>query len=127
MKELIKQFLRFTATGVTCFTIDFGLMVFLKEVFGVHYLVASGLSFCAAAGINYSISVNWVYDTRDKSLNPAAFTVFLILSAIGLLMTQLLMWLLVDKAGLYYMLSKVVSGIIVSFYNFFTRKKYLER
>ncbi|MCQ4637636.1 GtrA family protein [Anaerovorax odorimutans] len=127
MKELIKQFLRFTATGVTCFALDFGLMVFLKEVAGFHYLIASGISFCAVAVINYSLSVKWVYYTKDKSLNPIAFSVFLVLSAIGLLLTQLLMWFFVDGLGLYYMLSKVVSGIIVSFYNFFTRKKYLER
>lgn len=127
MKELIKQFLRFTATGVTSFAIDFGLMVFLKECLSLHYLVASGLSFCGAGVFNYYLSVKWVYSTKREKASPVTITVFLILAAIGLLLTQILMWLLVDKAGLYYMLSKVVSGIIVSLYNFVTRKKYLER
>lgn len=127
MKELIKQFLRFTATGVTCFAIDFGLMVLLKECFAVHYLMASGISFCVATAVNYCISVKWVYFTKSKKMQPIAFTIFLILSAIGLFINQILMWLIVDKAGLNYMFSKLVSGIIVSFYNFFTRKKYLER
>ena len=42
-EEFIKQFSKFTVTGATCFGIDFGLMVLLKEVFGVYYLVASGI------------------------------------------------------------------------------------
>lgn len=123
---MIKQFLRFTATGVSSFAIDFGLMVFFKECLGFHYLVASGLSFCGAGVYNYFLSVKWVYYTRRKKTSPVTVIVFLTLAAIGLLLTQILMWLLVDNVGLYYMLSKVVSGIIVSFYNFLSRKKYLE-
>lgn len=127
MKELVKQFIRFTATGVTCFAIDFGIMVLLKEVFAFYYLVASGISFCIATAVNYLISVKWVYFTKDKRANPLAFLVFLFLSAIGLGLNQILMWTLAGKAGLNYMLAKLISGVLVSFYNFITRKKYLER
>ena len=104
MKELIKQFLRFTATGVTCFAIDFGLMVLLKECFCVHYLMASGISFCVATAVNYCISVKWVYLTKSKKMEPVALTILLILSAHGLGVNQIIMWFFVDKPGRNYML-----------------------
>ena len=39
----------------------------------------------------------------------------------------LLMWLLVDKAGLYYMFAKVITSATVMFWSFFSRKIFLEQ
>ena len=45
---------------------------------------------------------------------------------LGLLLTELLMWLLSDKLGVHYMLSKIVVTGIVMVFNFVTRKIFLE-
>ncbi len=125
--KLFKQFIKFTATGMSCFAIDFSIMVFLTEVCGIRYLLSSGISFTIATAVNYLISVNWVYSVRDKRIKKIEFIIFISLSAIGLGLNQALMWLMVEKLNIYYMASKVVSGATVGFYNFTTRKIYLER
>lgn len=45
MKKLIEQIMKFGIVGVLCFAIDYGLMIFLTEVFGISYLISSGISF----------------------------------------------------------------------------------
>ena len=125
--EFIKQFSKFTVTGATCFGIDFGLMVLLKEVFGVYYLVASGISFVVATCINYLISKHWVYDVKDKRARFTELIIFIILSAIGLGINTLLLWVFTSKAGIHYTISKLMAGIIGSIYNYITRKLYLEK
>ena len=57
MKKLMSQILRFGIVGVICTVIDFGVMIFLREVAGVYYLVASGISFAVSVVVNYLLSM----------------------------------------------------------------------
>ena len=51
MRKLISQIFRFGIVGVVCTIIDFGVMIFLKEIVDVHYLFASGISFAVSVVI----------------------------------------------------------------------------
>ena len=53
MKKLIEQIMKFGLVGVFCFVIDYGLMIFLTEVFGISYLISSGISFSVSVIVNY--------------------------------------------------------------------------
>ena len=66
IKKLILQFIHFSFVGVTCFAIDYCLMVLLKEVGGIGYLVSSGISFTIATVINYFLSSKFVFDHQTK-------------------------------------------------------------
>lgn len=54
------------------------------------------------------------------------FIIFVILSMVGLLINQIIMWFTVEKASIYYMLGKIIATAIVMVYNFITRKIFLE-
>ncbi|MGI6736564.1 MAG: GtrA family protein [Anaerovoracaceae bacterium] len=125
IKRLFLQFMRFTGVGVTCFAIDYAIMVLLTEVFGVRYLYSAGISFTIATVINYFLSSRFVFDHENKGRFDGL--IFVALGAAGLGLNQLLMWFIVEKLGISYLIAKVVSGILVSFYNFTTRKLFLER
>ena len=45
MKKLIAQLMKFGIVGVIAFVIDYGVMIFLTEVFGVPYLISTTVSF----------------------------------------------------------------------------------
>ena len=45
MKKLIAQFMKFGIVGVIAFVIDYGVMIFLTEVFGVPYLISTTIYF----------------------------------------------------------------------------------
>ena len=53
------------------------------------------------------------------------FTIFAILSAIGLGLTDVLMFVGVTVLNIAYQLTKVLATFCVTWYNFFTRKKFL--
>ena len=55
------------------------------------------------------------------------FSTFIILSIIGLIINQVIMFVMVEKASIWYMFSKIVSTIIVMVYNFITRKIFIEK
>lgn len=132
MKKLIVQFLKFGIVGGIAFVVDYGLMIFLKEVFEMHYLTASFISFCVSVIVNYLLSMRYVFVSRDDIKKQAEFVSFLILSVIGLGINELVMYLVADvvigdKMKRGYLVAKIVATFVVMIWNFVTRKIFLEK
>ena len=126
MKKLMNQIIRFGVVGVICTIIDFGVMIFLREVAGVYYLFASGISFAVSVVVNYLLSMKFVFHGKKDSSKTREFIFFVVLSVIGLGLNQVIMWAAVDGMNISYILSKVGATAIVMVYNFVTKKIFLE-
>ena len=126
MRKLISQIFRFGIVGVVCTIIDFGVMIFLKEIVDVHYLFASGISFAVSVVINYLLTMRFVFRGKKDSSKVKEFIIFVVLSIIGLGINQVIMWISVDGIEISYVLSKVGATGIVMVYNFITKKIFLE-
>ena len=127
MKKLIEQIMKFGIVGVLCFVIDYGLMIFLTEVFGISYLISSGISFSVSVIVNYKLSLKFVFKTDESRNKIIEFIIFVVLSVIGLWINQVLMWICVDKLHIFYMISKIGVTAVVMVYNFITRKLIIEK
>lgn len=125
MKKILSQIIKFGLVGFLCFFIDYGIMVFLTEVVGVHYLLSSGISFTVSVIVNFVLSLTYVFET-EKGNKIKEFIIFVVLSVIGLGINQVLMWFCVDILGIFYMISKIGATAVVMVYNFVTRKMILE-
>lgn len=126
-KNLLKQIIRFGFVGGSATLLDYGVMVLLKEALGLDYLTASGISFSVSVIYNYVLSIFWVFQVDKEKSSFVSFVIFLALSLVGLGLNQLLMWLLVSGAGIFYMVSKIAATAVVMIYNFITRKLFLEK
>lgn len=126
MNKLIAQFLRFSAVGITAFTIDYGIMILLTELFGVSYLYSATISFVISVIFNYFASMRFVFVRKDNISRKREFTIFVVLSLLGLLWNDLLMWLTVEYLYMDYRIAKILVAVVVSGWNFTTRKMFLE-
>lgn len=118
----IVQFLRYTIVGGTAFVVDFGLLGILTECCGLHYLLSATLSFAAGLTVNYLLSVSWVFSRSRLDNRMAEFIIFGIVGVVGLLLNNLLLYLFTDVLNLHYMVSKIISAVIVLCWNFGGRK-----
>lgn len=135
MESLLKQFLKFGIVGIIAFFIDFGVMVLLKELCGFDPIIAAAISFTISVIFNYFASMRYVFTHRDDLTPQKEFTIFVILSVIGLLINELCMWLgqiaftgmgFDYEHGSYYMIVKIFATAVVMLWNFFSRKKWLD-
>ncbi|MDP3066390.1 MAG: GtrA family protein, partial [Methanobacteriaceae archaeon] len=55
------------------------------------------------------------------------FGVFTIIGIVGLALNEVFIWAFTEKLQLYYLYSKIISAVIVLFWNFFARKFTLFR
>lgn len=127
MKKLIAQFMKFGVVGVLAFLIDYGLMVALTELFGVPYLISNTVSFIVSVIFNYLASMRYVFERRDDMSRRREFIIFIVLSVIGLILNDVLMWLCVGILLIDYRIAKFIVTFLVAIWNFVTRKIFLEK
>lgn len=126
MNKLIAQFLRFSIVGITAFTIDYGIMILLTELFAVPYMYSTTISFVASVIFNYFASMHFVFVRKDNISRKREFTIFVVLSLLGLLWNDVFMWLTVEYLYMDYRIAKILVAAVVSVWNFVTRKMFLE-
>lgn len=124
-KPLTKQFSKFAVVGILSFALDWLLLVLFVETFHMNYMLATSLSFLASVALNYALSMRFVFDHRDDMSRKREFTIFAILSAIGLALTDVFMFVGVTVLNIAYQLMKVIATFCVTWYNFLSRKKFL--
>lgn len=125
MKKLISQFFKFGVVGVIAFIVDYLSLYLLTEFLNVYYLISSIISFLLSIIVNYILSIKWVFDIKKKQSFKDVIT-FTLLSAIGLLINLLVMYLSVEVLKIHYMIGKLIATFIVMIWNFVTRKMFLE-
>ena len=119
------QFIKFGIVGVIAAFLDVGVLVVLKELLHIEVLFASAISFCVSVTANYLLSMAFVFKSKRQS-KLWEFTLFVLLSIGGLCINQLILWIGVEFTSIYYLAVKFIAMIIVSTYNFITRKIFLE-
>lgn len=119
--------MKFGFVGFLCFFIDYGIMVFLTEIFGVNYLLSSGISYSISTIVNYILSVTVVFETDKNKNRIKEFILFVFLSVIGLGVNELCMKIGVDLLHIHYMIVKIGATAVVMVYNFVTRKIFIEK
>lgn len=126
MKKLIAQLMKFGVVGVIAFCIDYGLMVLLTQVFGVFYLISATISFTVSVIFNYFASMRYVFTHKEGMSRRREFIIFVVLSIIGLVLNNVLMWLGTSLMGISYLITKLFATFVVTIFNFVTRKKFLD-
>ena len=122
---MILQLIKFAIVGVIAAFVDVGVLVFLKELFGVDVLIASAVSFSVSVTVNYILSMAFVFKSKKQS-KVKEFIIFVLLSIGGLGLNQLILWIGVTFTSIYYLVVKFLAMVIVPIYNFITRKIFLE-
>ena len=125
MKKLISQFFKFGVVGVIAFIVDYLSLYLLTEFLNAYYLISSIISFLLSIIVNYILSIKWVFDIKKKQSFKDVI-IFTLLSAIGLLINLLVMYLSVEVFKIHYMTGKLIATFIVMIWNFVTRKMFLE-
>ena len=139
MTKLIQQFLKFGVVGVICFFIDTGLYTICNFI-GIPYLISGVIGFSISVIVNYLLSMKYVFVRRDDLSRKREFTIYLILSIIGLGLNELILFICVEliygnwtqlqallPARGAEILAKIGATGIVMVYNFVTRKIFMEK
>jgi putative flippase GtrA len=98
------------------------------------------IGFSVSVVVNYLLSMKYVFVRRDDLSRKKEFTIYLILSIIGLILNELILFVCVDviygnwswlRSFMHPRAAEILAKIgatgIVMVYNFVTRKIFMER
>jgi len=126
VKELVVQFARFSAVGTTCFLVDYLLMIVFTYATPMDWFWACALSFTISTIINYILSMRFVFVGKEELTRLQEMIIFVALSLVGLGLNQMIMWIISERMHIHIALSKLVTSMIVSIFNYISRKAFLE-
>ena len=112
------QFIKFCVVGGTGVVVDFGITFLFKEKLKLNKYIANSLGFMAAASTNYLLNRWWTFRSHDPEV-AQQYVQFVGISAIGLILNNIIIYLLNDKARLNFYLSKLIAIGLVTQWNFF--------
>ena len=124
--KLVQQIVKFTVVGGLAFIIDYATIIICKEIFNINVLLSAAIAFTVSVIFNYILSIKWVFDEKQKRSKEKNFIYFIILSIIGLILTEIIMWIGTDLVNIHYLFVKIIATAIVMVFNFITRKAFLE-
>lgn len=158
--SLLTQILRFCVVGGISFIVDFivtNVVALLIREIGVEATTAAMIGalvgFLISIIVNYILSMHWVFVRKDDMNRAKEFTIFLVLSAIGLGLNELIIlgcMTLINNVGWCHSFtdwclgivnhffdmtfegvatagSKIIATAVVMVFNFVTRKLFLEK
>ncbi len=125
-KDLFNKIIRFSIVGGIATLIDFIFLYIFKEFLNMDVIIANTLSFIISVTYNYIASIVWVFDINKEKNKKIQFILFILFSIFGLVLNNIILYILTDIFNMYYLISKVVATFIVMIFNFITRKKFLE-
>ena len=129
IRQFIKQFLKFQVVGTIAVVIDYGVLMLLSQAFGMDPVVAAAVSYIVSTVFNYYASMRFVFTHKDDMSRRREFTIFFVLSIIGLGLNELIIWVgtsCLGRGAFAVTASKVAATALVAVYNFFTRRYFLD-
>lgn len=123
------QFIKFCTVGLTNVTIDFSIYFLLTknfEFWRVHYLTANLVAFLAANVNSYFLNKRWTFQNTEKN-HYRQYTRFLLISCIGLVLNQTILYTIVELFKGSDIPGKVCAVVMVTFWNFSANKVWTFR
>ncbi len=120
--NIFLQMFRYLFVGTASFLIDFIIYLSLINFLGQNYLVSAAIAFFISVLGNYYMSTSWVFNQADRNNKVLDFNLFILISFIGLIFTEILLFVFVDYGNIRYIWSKIIASILVIFWNFIARR-----
>lgn len=114
---LIVKFLKFCLVGFSGMVVDFGTTWLCKEKFEWNKYLSNTLGFVLAATNNYIWNRLWTFQSTSTEI-PVEYGKFFLISAIGLGINNLVVYLLHGKLKLNFYLAKIIAVAVVTIWNF---------
>lgn len=110
-------FIKFCLVGATGFILDFSITYLCKEKLKWNKFLSNSLGFICAATSNYIFNRVWTFQSHNQNVGEE-YSKFFIIALIGLVLNNLLIYILNSRMNFNFYLSKLLAVGIVTVWNF---------
>ncbi|MDI3496537.1 MAG: GtrA-like protein [Patescibacteria group bacterium] len=114
-KAIVKYFI----AGVSATLVNLLFLAFFHGFLKIDLLVATSLAFSVSFIVSFSLQKFWTFRNYYYKKIPVQLGLYIINALVGLNINGLLMYLLVNKWGVWYLLAQFIVSLVIGLYNFF--------
>ena len=93
-----RQFLKFALVGFASLAVEYLFLGYFLQALSMDYLLATTIAFIISIVVNYILSMKYVFSHKEDMSRKREFTIFAVLSAIGLGLNDLYMFIGVSSS-----------------------------
>ena len=116
---MIIKLIKFVIVGFSGLIIDFGITFLCKEKVLLNKYISNSIGFTIAASSNYVFNRIWTFSSNNSEV-LIEFSSFLLVSIIGLLINNSILWLIHNNMRINFYLAKFGAIVVTTLWNFFT-------
>jgi len=119
-----RQFIKYCLVGATGTGLDFLLLYLFVEYGRINYLLAAIISTIVAMVINFTLNKFWTFRKKDGNYFSQLLK-YAAAHSIGALINLVVLTLLVEVFGVWYLMARVVGTVFAVSWNFLATKKWV--
>lgn len=119
------KLVRYFFVGAVAACVDISLFLLLVRLGGWGWFPAAACSFVAATLVNYVLSVRHVFESGTRFQRHHEIMLVFLVSAIGLAVNQIALWVLIRGTGGALLISKLTATGIVFGWNYVARRHFV--
>ena len=119
------KILRYLFVGGAAAAVDIAFFFVFARLAGLNYLAVAPFGFLLATWVNYQLSIRHVFRSGARFNRSREILLVYAISAIGLLINQAALYVLVAKLGTGLMVAKLAATATVFFWNYGTRSNFV--
>jgi dolichol-phosphate mannosyltransferase len=121
------RFCKFCIVGLSGVGVNLGLLWLLTEKAGLHYLASAAISIETSIISNFLLNNVFTfsdYKSRRAGTLLTRMLKFNLVSAVGLSLNWLALWLFTEVVGLYYLISNCIGIVFATIWNYLANRNW---
>jgi putative flippase GtrA len=134
MKRTIDELFVFGKAQVSAFfggMVDYIVMIFFTEVFGVHYTISIAIGGIVGAIVNFSLNRRWTFHSRNLPYGSSRIrqiSKFLLVLLNSIVLKSSGTYFFTSFIGIDYKISRIITDLIVSWgFNYTLQRHWVFR
>ena len=125
MSKTALQIAKFLIVGILVVIFNLSLLYLFTEILRIWYLVSSVVSYILAVALNFTLQKFWVFENEETGVLANQLIWYSLVSTGYLLANTGLMYLLVDRFHIQYLLSQAGITFVLSCLNYFINRNFI--
>lgn len=122
-----KQIIKFLIAGGLVNLLGIFLLYVFTNVLGIWYLISSSLAITISFSVSFILQKFWTFEDKTRQFNLLARQLFLygLVFVVDFIVNALLMYGLVGRLGLWYLLAQLITSGLIAIANFVIYKFFI--
>lgn len=120
-----ENIIKYSIVGVMAFVVDFSVFYAAITFIEFNYLIAGMCGFMVGVFVNYILARKYVFHHSNRVKKTVELVGVYAISAVGLIIHQVAIYILVEFVNEDVFVSKAIASIIVLLWNYNARRIYI--